>query len=71
MTSCTNSTKNTTLYIHPSVKKKHYVLDSHGNKKEKTTAVYKEYWKDQRISQIGKDSYGSSKVQLPSPWRTE
>lgn len=27
-----------------------------GNKKEKTTAVYKEYWKDQRIYQIGKAS---------------
>lgn len=24
----------------------HYELDSHGNKKEKTTAVHKEYWKD-------------------------
>lgn len=55
MTSYINSTKNT-LYIHPSVKKKHYVLDSHGNKKEKTTALYKEYWKDQRISQIEKAS---------------
>lgn len=55
MTSYIYNTKNTVLYIHPSVKKKHYVLDSHGNKKEKTTAVYKEYWKDQRISEIGKD----------------